>query len=120
MSSFSDYEIMRHRIPLYINGSLTESARREFEREIWRNRALGREYRDFLAIEAAFRSMERQAFPDPDAAIESIMARARKSAALAARHRWERRRVRNALCGPRVAWTLLVIGLLVLVLLLVR
>jgi hypothetical protein len=107
MTSSSEYEAMQLLIPLYVNGSLGAEEKLRFEQELWRTRALRREYMEFLEIEAAFRVMEHQTFPDLAAALDVLMTRVQR----------ERRRpafkvrtlahgLRAMLAIPRLAWVL--------------
>jgi hypothetical protein len=87
MTSSSDTDTLQQLIPLYINGALEAEERLRFEQEMWRNRALRREYHEFLVIERAFRSMERDALPNLDATLDTVMAYARNEMPLPVRTR---------------------------------
>jgi anti-sigma factor RsiW len=96
---------MRQLIPLYINGSLSAAERLSFEQELWRNRELRREYAEFVEIEAAFRAMEQQAFPDLGLTLEILMTRVLAPPAPTSEPRTLGQTLLAMLATPRFAWT---------------
>lgn len=109
----------RHLIPSYVTGSLSARQRQRFEQALGRDCALRGEYRQFLAIEAEFRSLDRQSFIDPDVAVAAVVARAHQEfIAAAARAHQRRERLRRTLSRLPLAWTVIALPFMVFVFLL--
>jgi anti-sigma factor RsiW len=113
MTSSSEFEAMQQLVPLYVNGSLSAHEKIRFEQELWRNRALRQECAEFQEIEAAFRAMEQEAFPDLDATLDTLTSRVTREARRFAAQRQAEleahtvaQRLRAMLAMPRLAWAL--------------